>query len=304
MTPPINTLFPVDLFNPLAREHRLNVGRTMWLLAIPEWSGGLFFQDLASGFQSTTGVNTRVCGIINLFGGAGDGWRNDYRPGGGRSVALDGTVNDYIQLHDGFGNSNLSTLMSASAGTIAAWVRVTMTAASGGNAYALPNILGDGANNFWGLHVGTISGTTGIWAYAWDGAEKRVSGPYTQNAWTRAVWVHAGGNLLLYLNGVPAGSVAAGAVSTTNLAATLGDPSTGHFSGQVDDVACWNRGLSAAEVLDDYLEGIAGYPGVLNRVTPLGSFSLQPGAPSAGGPVIGSRVVQGVAQAGMIKGAA
>lgn len=290
MTPLINTLFPVDLLSPLT-EHPLNVGRTLWLLALPGWSGGWIFQDIARNYGTNSGSFAAYGGQILLHGGGVGGWVNDFRPGGGQSVRLDGSVNDYIQLRDTSGNARLSSFMSASDGTAAAWVRVTMTAASAAQAYGLPNILGDPVGNYWGLKVGTISGTTAIWAYVWDGAEKRTSGSYTQNAWTRAAWVHGGGTLYLYLNGLLAGSVAAGNVSVTSVVANVGDSGAPNFAGQVDDVAIWSRALSAGEVAEDYRQGIAGYPDVLNRSNPLALFSMPtPSGTPFGGNMTGNFV--------------
>ncbi len=47
-----------------------------------------------------------------------------------------------------------------------------------------------------------VSGNDRIWAYNWDSGDRRVGVTYTPNTWVHIVWVHTGGVLYAYKNGV------------------------------------------------------------------------------------------------------
>lgn len=262
-------ILPVDIHAPLVCDHPLNWGRTVWWLSLHAWAGSRHFYSLAS----NAGTGDKL-GLLDMAVASPGGWVSSTRPGAlGPAVRLSSADHDNIVSGtNGIGLIS-SNVITAAAGTLAIWVRPTDAAATSTHVYTLPTIAGDGNNQFWGLHYGIISGTDNIWAYGWDGAEKKVGAAYTLSKWVRAVWVHGGGNVLLYLNGVLAGSVACGSLTTMSSQFHVSTYTAGYFGGDVDDVAVWNRALSAAEVWLDYQESIAGYPNVLNRAS-LGVFSV------------------------------
>jgi hypothetical protein len=284
--PLIDPAWPIDLAARAADpHHRLNRGRTCWLLAAPPLDSGHTWWDISGGGNHSA---------LNLGGGSAGGWKSDARPGGGRSLALSSAAADRLDpVRPGLPGAYIT----AAAATVAAWVRPTDAASSSANSYSLPMIWGDTVGGFFGLHWGTIGGAQNVWAYNWDGAERRVGGPYTQGRWVRALMVLGGGQLSLYLNGVPQGSVASGATSSYS-----GGP-TVNAGIWVDDVATWNRPLSASEAWEDYAESIAGYPTALRRPSVAAPFAPPPAAsyayPPAGlssGVVNSRRVVRGVAR--------
>jgi len=80
----------------------------------------------------------------------------------------------------------------------------------------------------------------------------------TPNVWTHVVAVSDGSNVYYYVNGVPDGTVAYGAWSTTPSQVKIGqDPasSSQNFPGLIDEVRIYNRALSAEEIRYHYNRG-------------------------------------------------
>lgn len=142
-----------------------------------------------------------------------------------------------------------SNIISTSLGTIAIWIRPTGAASNATNVYDLPSAWADPGQNI-GILRGTVSaGTDQIWAYGWDGAEKKVGSTFTNTAWNHAVWLHSGGNLFLYLNGTSAGSVAAGNIVVSGTVRIgSGNGAAQGFTGSFANFASWNVALTADEI--------------------------------------------------------
>lgn len=69
------------------------------------------------------------------------------------------------------------------------------------------------------------------------------------------------GNAVLYVNGTPADSATYSNPGDASLALTIGyDPSVGthHFDGAIDEVAIYDRVLTAAEIAEHYAVGTRG----------------------------------------------
>ncbi len=159
----------------------------------------------------------------------------------GGCMSFDG-LNSFVNL-----NRIQSALVTASDGTMSAWIRPVGTSPTVSNLYGGDVIIGD--SSYVGMYRATIGGQDRIWAYNWDTNEDRVGTAYTLDTWTHIVWVHGGGRLSIYKDGVFVGSVLSS--NNGNMAADIdvgrGGGSTA-FEGWIDDVQVFNIALSAAQI--------------------------------------------------------
>src|SRR3989344_1508293 len=120
----------------------------------------------------------------------------------GQSMEFDGS-DDY-----GYTPKAFSQFISASVGTMAAWVRPTGLAFNDTFSYCGRLIVGDGleGGGYAGLLRTIVGGADRIWAYNWDGTEDRVGITYNVNEWTHVVWVHSGGGLFAHKKRVLTGA--------------------------------------------------------------------------------------------------
>jgi hypothetical protein len=110
-----------------------------------------------------------------------------------------------------------STFLNAGSWTLVVYGAPNNTSASVGAVYEGAPWVCDGGQ-FCGIHHCTIGATDAIWAYNWDGAEKRVSTTYTVGRYYVIAAEFDGTNLSLYKDGAFQGSVASGNTQTvTNL---------------------------------------------------------------------------------------
>ena len=125
-------------------------------------------------------------------------------------------------------------------GTIEVWIKpvgVMTTVATA--SYTGQGIVGSTDGNS-GLYRSSINGVGDyLWAYNWDGSEKRVGVAYNANEWTHLAWVHTGGVLYLYKNGTLVGSTPSGNTGFgANYFLGIGHPyaSSQFFNGIIDEV--------------------------------------------------------------------
>ena len=142
--------------------------------------------------------------------------------------------------------------------TVEAWVYITSAPASSKLIAGFVNGLGSTREDKL-LHI--TSGRR-IGFTVWDGISDKTIISTSQiplNTWTHVAGTADGTNARVYVNGVEAGSIAAG---NTEADYTVPDifiggssASFGYFSGKIDEVKIYNRSLSASEITDEYLQG-------------------------------------------------
>jgi hypothetical protein len=125
-----------------------------------------------------------------------------------------------------------------------------------GNVAACDFILAD-RPEWWGITRGILGGQDRIWFYNWDGNMDQIGIPYTPGEWVHIAWVHNGGVLRAYKNGVLAASVSSGttlqpstgALPVIYLGGVIFNASRIYtFQGQIDEVRLWNVARSSAEI--------------------------------------------------------
>ena len=110
-------------------------------------------------------------------------------------------------------------------------------------------------------------GTSGDaqWRAVLGGVDARIcGGTISLNAWHHLAGTYNGTTFALYVDGVLAASVSrSGAITTNSAAVSIGnkDSLDRPFSGSLDEVRIYNRGLSAAEVTSDMNAPIGGGAG-------------------------------------------
>lgn len=144
----------------------------------------------------------------------------------------------------------VSTFITASAGTISVWFYAN--AGNGGTCAdgTVSPFFGDanGGGYVWFGYDGT-----NICAGAYDGGLQTVTSSASTGQWVHAVWVHRGGNLYLYKNGVEAGSASLGDISDLTNSVWFGRSSDDtYFNGRLDDLRVYNTALSASEITQLY----------------------------------------------------
>ena len=144
-----------------------------------------------------------------------------------------------------------STLITASAGTFCIWYRPVGTPTTESNIWKNDGLVADGTSQYVGLHRANISGGGDrIYAYNWDSNEDRIGALLTVGTWNHWTWLHTGGNLSLFKDGVSQGSIASG--DTGNLLGTLrlGKSSglSNWLEGDLAELAIWNVALSPLEI--------------------------------------------------------
>jgi len=250
----------VNYDHPVNWSHPLNQGRVVWYLNLPGWAGSRTQVDLCQRFPAV----------------ANGGWTGGVgSPLGGLGIGFDGS-NDNLTVGNRAGLSVTGDL------TIAAWIYPT--ASPSGTHFGIFTKGPIGTEITYSLVLINVSRAPRLarWNSGLGLAEVTSATSIALNTWTRVGVTVVGTTATFYLNGK------AGTTGTTrNPAAAntasleVGGSSNGNnfwYTGSLDDVSLWNRGLSASEMNDDYRLGLARYrtsPSPLNFVRPsaLGSVS-------------------------------
>jgi large repetitive protein len=155
------------------------------------------------------------------------------------------------------GANVVTALLTTTAGTMAAWVNPHGAAPDGTTVFALPKVMGDNAK-YLSITRGTINGLNdSIWMYNWDTDEDRIGVPYTIDTWVHVVWVHGGGMLTAYKNGVLASPVVSTCANANPCASgttgggtllEIGLRDAGSVRADIDEVRMYNRALTATDV--------------------------------------------------------
>jgi hypothetical protein len=145
--------------------------------------------------------------------------------------------------------------------SISAWVKPLGLTHEGPQAGNLQLIVAD-APVWFGISRGTISdvgspdyGKDRIWVFNTNTSfvEQRIGIEYTVGEWVHVAFVHSGGVLSAYRNGIFIGSVASGTTHTLGcqklaIGGKFTGPREDFFEGQIDDVALWRAALDGPTI--------------------------------------------------------
>lgn len=180
----------------------------------------------------------------------------------GTSYNFDG-VNDVYHTY-----SSILNLIKPDQATFTAWVNIHQDSATvTTDVYNGAPVLCDGDGTYFGIYLANKYGIDSLYFYNYDGADQYIGMDYTPDTWFHVAWVHSGGILKCYKNGVLYGAIASG--NTTNLgirALEMGFnlASGEYFEGEIDEVTSFNRGLSTTEINDVMQMNV---PGNMNGLT-------------------------------------
>ncbi|MHB8134650.1 MAG: Ig-like domain-containing protein [Anaerolineaceae bacterium] len=182
----------------------------------------------------------------------------------GYSLLFDGN-NDYVLIEETdtvMGGTSWKDTMSFSL-----WVKPIGTGfCTFNDAAQCDSIFGD-RPRWWGMSHGTVGGLERLWVWNFDGNYDKIGIPYTAGEWVHIAWVHSGGMLSAYKNGVLVGSVASG---------TTGQPSTGalpkmqigavitqpdrnwSFHGEIDELRIYSTALSQSNIQSTLFTELSG----------------------------------------------
>ena len=160
--------------------------------------------------------------------------------GGARARRFDG-VNDIITIAE----NSTGNLSAGPVWSISAWIRPR----SAGNGY--PVIYSEG---HWALSLGLQQGTGRLDSWVNDNNQIMSDRPVIFGEWQHVAITSDGTSRTFYINGQPAGTGSAPAVAPNAAGAAIGGTiseltgTRNRFHGDIDEVALWNRALTAAEV--------------------------------------------------------
>ncbi len=154
---------------------------------------------------------------------------------------------------------------SNSARTLSAWFNA---ASFPGSLYSFA-VLGYGdrnqpCNSLYGLLLWNVTSSTplqvGTWKACFGNApDTRIAQPYLLNTWYHLAATYDGaGNEAIYLNGVLVGSNSIAPMNTNTsegvlrVGSAMATVANSWFNGQIDDIAIYNRALSACEIYSLY----------------------------------------------------
>jgi hypothetical protein len=228
---------PIDLRNPINRQHPLARGLVARWVCLPGWMGGNTWLDLMGlnhGTLTQMGVNC--------------GWRGTTRPGGFGHMLYDGvTMLERVAV---------PAIATGTNFTIAAWCNVLAF-----NNGSFGTILTNSAGNV-GLFLNLFGGSNYLdW---FSGASFRSATTFALNTWDHFAVTVAGSAVSFYVNGQAAGTDTHGASFTTNCIG--GDPQGDRCNMQQDDVCLYSRVLSANEMYATYTDSLTGRYAAFNRV--------------------------------------
>jgi hypothetical protein len=243
----------VDRRNPVNRRHPLAQSlRHLWL-PLPGLIGVRRVYDLASAAGQTLAARFDAAS-----GGSGyPTWQRWYGPGGPVSVGFEGT--------ESLLETDINPSTWGSTFTIFAAVRPTAASDYRG-------IAGDHSGTA-GIIFGQHWSAAGGWVFGvGDGTApnsfptKVAVSSLTLNEPVHLV-MSVGANLVVYVNGVEAASIAVPAVShafTFPIGRAYNDTNR-YFQGQIQHVGVYTRALSALDAASLYREWRTGWPGLLRR---------------------------------------
>jgi len=141
------------------------------------------------------------------------------------------------------------TLISASLGAMSCWIKILGDGLSSDVTFGLSQIIGDELDGgYFGLRYGNrASAGQKLHAYNWDGDDDFVAATITQNEWHHILWMHAGGNLYLYVDGRGASAVS-GNTSFVSGVFTIGSTVSTSANAKIADVRIYNKGLDPATI--------------------------------------------------------
>lgn len=234
----------------------LNMDLRCWWMALPHRASGRTWFDLTRGFAAPfTSLSPTT---------ATAGWGGTTRQGGLSEVRYQGT---------GYTRTTLlvEACMSDDQGTLTMWARPTGSSPSVANSWLGRTIVRDG-DEYLGILQATIGGLDRLWAYGYGNisTDSRVGLPYTPGQWHHLGWVHVGGQLYGYLNGILVGNVAMDTVSipsTTVWTIGQGRDAGTHWQGALDDMRTYARALTDSEMRALYVASSTGYQQELNWLT-------------------------------------
>lgn len=252
----------VNTRDPVNRQSRLAHRRLGWWLALPHNSGGGFLYDLTGQRHGT---------LVNMTTAGTTGWVAEHRTGSGTLKYL-ASASSRVTL------STARTIGGNDTWTASAWVQTTASSSVGGRPVYCER--GSAGNDILKIDsLDTTSTTQAILTYRNDAASiVQVRGATAINDGARhhiVITKDAAQNLSLYVDGkLDVGSTTFVGANPNNftdatvqtwLGADLGG-GTGAWDGLISDVAVYDRDLGVNEVRELFLEGLTGYPTLLNRV--------------------------------------
>ena len=250
---PRGLLGPIDLRDPLVREHPLNRGLVAKWLCLPGLDGGNRWFDVC-GLNHGTLTNMTTAGT--------SGWGPTTRPGGFGEMRFDGTDDSIATTASISGLSVCTTSMWAKRATTQrmeitqgdnSFGRYTFGPAEDGNIYVVPAALTAYASI---ANPVNSSGGLDMYTMVFDGTQ-------TGNADRVRFWVNGIERTPLIFVGIIPATIG---TFSQNLGFGMRYPSGGYSTGSMDSAPIYNRALSSAEILWLYNEERTGHRETIRRV--------------------------------------
>jgi len=218
----------------------------------PSPTGYWKFDDGQATTAQDATTNNRDGTLTNMAspGTGNSGWQTEDKCIAGKCLKFDGT-NDYVTT-----GVNATNFITASAGTLSVWYKPIGAALTPGTnlPFDTPCAVCQSDGSF-GIQRAVLDGQDRIWIYNYDGNNDKVGITYNLNEWVHITWVHSGGIIYAYKNGILISSTASGNTtgSSNNLfmGASINTISE-YDNSYIDEVKTYNSALSAAQILANY----------------------------------------------------
>jgi Concanavalin A-like lectin/glucanases superfamily len=220
------------------------------------WDRALTAGEVASLYNAGTGIETMTGSLltgllhqwhlngssVDSVDGSGNGTDTAVLYGGklGQAAMFNGTTSKIVTAIDG--------PLGASPRSISCWININESGNSG--------IVSYGTNSSTNLFSISVAGGTSVRLYTGYVDIITMAGAVSQGAWYHLVATYDGTTTKLYVNAGTPGTSTATINTTAGQTINIGfDPLYGYLQGLIDDVAIWNRALTASEVTALYNSG-------------------------------------------------
>ncbi len=157
---------------------------------------------------------------------------------------------DFDGIDDEVTVNNASALIAGSAGfSLTCWVKPT----AGTEHHGIAGLRDEVGADFYLLKLADLNSIEGRFRNSAGGFFTLISPGLTLNTWQHLALVYDGSEMVLYMNGIGSGSVAAsGNITSTTGTFRMGNlvysTDNFNFAGQLDEVSLWNVALTIEEV--------------------------------------------------------
>ncbi|MAT41681.1 MAG: hypothetical protein CL609_05015 [Anaerolineaceae bacterium] len=181
----------------------------------------------------------------------------------GFALSFDG-IDDYVVLDET--NTVMGGTSWKDTKTVSMWIKPEgSSSACDIDAVRCDAVFGDRAR-WWGFSRGILNSQDRIWLFNYDGNIDQIGVQYTIGEWMHIAFVHSGGVLYAYKNGVLVGSVNSGttqspdtgAIPVLYIGGMIVGPNNWLYEGDIDELRLYTTALTQTEIQNTMFDELVG----------------------------------------------